>query len=253
MVLRRIYLSLVLLFAPAIAAAELKLCNDHSETVYAAIAFNNGENWLSQGWWTLEAGECDVAISEPLKNKYYYYFAQTQDRVLTSGQYAFCVENEVFDILGGHDSCAFIGYLSEQFEEIDIGDASSHRISISSSRASSSLGDISDLSAVRARLQGSWWSEKLNSAGGSEVFFVESHRLRVAFVEADGSVDHYYDGSYYLDRTCNGQFRDTGAFFIVTEKEHDPCWRVLELSESLLVYRDLARLANTRLIPSEQQ
>ena len=56
---------------PAAAQAELKFCNKTKDQVNVAVGYKVGEDWTSEGWWTIEPGSCKVPVGGVLKNRYY--------------------------------------------------------------------------------------------------------------------------------------------------------------------------------------
>ena len=68
---------LPLLLAPALlaaapASADFRLCNMSENRVSVAIAYTDGANWVSEGWWNLKAGACDNLVRGPLAAEFYY-------------------------------------------------------------------------------------------------------------------------------------------------------------------------------------
>ena len=57
------------------ASAELRLCNKTPVQVGIAIGYRNNEEWVSEGWWNLDAETCQVVVDGPLPSRYYYLYA----------------------------------------------------------------------------------------------------------------------------------------------------------------------------------
>jgi uncharacterized membrane protein len=59
------------------AQAGLKLCNRTSYVLYAAAAYSEGVNAVSQGWTRIIPGACQLAIKEPLRAHGYFVYARS--------------------------------------------------------------------------------------------------------------------------------------------------------------------------------
>jgi len=109
--------------APALA--ELRICNKTSKAVYTAVGYNENGEWISEGWWQLEPGECATPISGKLRKRYYYYYAESTDGEWywssEGNQYLFCASDNAFKIVGDKD-CKGRGYDVYGFREYDVGD-----------------------------------------------------------------------------------------------------------------------------------
>jgi uncharacterized membrane protein len=113
---------------PSAARAELKFCNQTNEQVSVAIGYKAGEEWTSEGWWTIDPGQCKVPVGGVLKNRYYYYYADS-DSNKWDGDFIFCTQDNKFTIQGDKD-CKSRGYSPEGFRELDIGEATSKEIDL---------------------------------------------------------------------------------------------------------------------------
>lgn len=107
------------------ADASLEFCNQANKgKIYVALAYSVGEgNWQSEGWLNLEPGECAIALSGDLRNRYYYYFAETDGDYEWRGDYKFCVSSKKFDFTGADKSCEGANARWEEFHEMDTGNA----------------------------------------------------------------------------------------------------------------------------------
>lgn len=100
--------------------ADLEICNEAGEDVSLAIAYANGDNWISRGWWNIPAGHCQSPLQGNLENRYYYYRATTYGVPLTTGDYMFCTTPDVFTIKGD-SNCEQGGYDQSEFVKLDTG------------------------------------------------------------------------------------------------------------------------------------
>lgn len=104
------------------AKAELKLCNKTPVQVGIAIGYRNHNEWVSEGWWNLEAESCQVLVDGPLPSRYYYLYALDYDEGGAWGGTSFmCTHDKEFTIEGTRD-CVARGYERRGFVEVDTGD-----------------------------------------------------------------------------------------------------------------------------------
>ena len=110
------------LVVPAAAEAGLKFCNKTENKIWVAVAYHSKDksDWVSRGWWTVEAGQCQTAIAESLQGRYYYYYAE-DDTGSWSGDFVFCTTDKKFEIEGA-ENCKTRGYDAEGFREVDVGE-----------------------------------------------------------------------------------------------------------------------------------
>ncbi len=85
------------------AQAGLKLCNRTSYILYAATAYSEGINALSQGWTRIVPGTCQTAIKEPLKAHGYFVYARSSlghsgATRAWGGPQKFCVKDADFQL-----------------------------------------------------------------------------------------------------------------------------------------------------------
>ena len=102
------------------AQADLRLCNEDSESRSFAIAYKADGKWTSEGWWTTKPGTCKTVIKGDLKQRYYYYRATSAGTAVHEGKYRFCVDKKAFTIVGESD-CKSRGFSGELFAGIDTG------------------------------------------------------------------------------------------------------------------------------------
>ncbi len=117
---------------PAPAQAALSFCNRTSVALEAALGYRGEtakkpDDWISEGWWRIEPGQCARVYTEPLTSRFYFYFAHamaqaSKDAPLSvwSGKFTFCTDTKAFRVEGA-DNCVTRGYQSKGFEELDLG------------------------------------------------------------------------------------------------------------------------------------
>lgn len=103
--------------------ASLEICNRREKgTAYVAIAYPRTQNsWNTQGWLTLEHGECRTMLEGDLTNRYYYYFARTDTPYSWKGEHRFCVSDRGFAFTDADKQCKGAYSRWENFRELDTG------------------------------------------------------------------------------------------------------------------------------------
>jgi uncharacterized membrane protein len=127
-----VLLSLAAAFAPWPAWAGMSFCNRTKGPIDAALAYravmeDNTEEWISEGWWRIEPGQCSRVYSAPLEQRFYFYYARAlsangkDDTPMEwSGKHDFCTDKKAFRVQGDN-ACAARKYIATGFREIDIG------------------------------------------------------------------------------------------------------------------------------------
>ncbi len=97
--------------------ADFKICNKTGSKTYVSIGYKENEEWVSEGWWTIQPGECSIPVVGDLKNRYYYIRAES-DTGNWTGDYSFCYINDAFTIRGD-ENCTARGYKTGGYFEVD--------------------------------------------------------------------------------------------------------------------------------------
>ena len=111
--------TLILSFSGA-AHADFRLCNNSSARVSVAIAYNDGQNWVTEGWWNLKTGACETLLRGPLAAQFYYVYAMDERGGEWRGKAYMCTRDREFRI-EGRDNCLVRGFDRTGFLEIDTG------------------------------------------------------------------------------------------------------------------------------------
>lgn len=112
-------------FFAGAAFAGLEVCNQsHSRLVNVAIGYLHHGRKVSEGWWTIERGECKTVIGRPLYGYYYFYAFSRSGKKQWTGNYSFCTLPEAFK-LHNADTCEEGGDMMP-FEEIDARRTANH-------------------------------------------------------------------------------------------------------------------------------
>ena len=103
----------------AAAPTGYSICNDSSGEIYAAIGFQTGKDWTSQGWWKVEAGACARVITQALHYDKIYLFAEgAKNPRLVSGPEKFCIADVEYET-SQKLSCKSTGKTEEGFAVTD--------------------------------------------------------------------------------------------------------------------------------------
>jgi len=101
----------------------LGFCNRAKQgKVFVAIAYPTEENqWKTQGWLSLEEGECGTLIQGTLTNRYYYYLAESDTGHAWKGTHKFCVGETRFVFASADRECQGTAVRWAGFRELDTG------------------------------------------------------------------------------------------------------------------------------------
>jgi uncharacterized membrane protein len=102
----------------------LRVCNKTRALVNLAVGASAGQDFFTEGWWTVTPGSCATPIRGALQGRFIYLYATDIDSVdLLAGKVSMCVETGKFKISGIGD-CWRRGLQAVDFAEIDTLDAS---------------------------------------------------------------------------------------------------------------------------------
>jgi uncharacterized membrane protein len=107
------------LFEPESAIASFSVCNRSTfSDVSVSIGHKEQDKWVSEGWWNLSSGQCEVVYDKDLIEPYFYLYAFGQT-VKVEGQTGFCVNPNTEFRIEGSSNCAERAYESRSFLEIN--------------------------------------------------------------------------------------------------------------------------------------
>jgi uncharacterized membrane protein len=98
--------------------------NKSSYKIFVAFGYWDASQkaWTSEGWWTLEKGDCQIVYKPNLDQEKYYVYAESTDHDYTwAGKYPFCASDDEFTIVGDSE-CKSRGYYAVDFFEVEVGD-----------------------------------------------------------------------------------------------------------------------------------
>ncbi len=107
------------LAAPA-ARADFRMCNLTDRRVSVALAYTDGQAWVSEGWWNLKPTDCDTLLRGALAAQYYYVYAMDERGGEWKGKAFMCTSDREFKIDGRQD-CFVRGFDRTGFFEVDTG------------------------------------------------------------------------------------------------------------------------------------
>src|SRR5271155_3377246 len=102
------------------ARADFRMCNTTNNRVSIALAYTDGQSWVSEGWWNLKPSDCDVLLRGALAAQYYYVYAMDERGGEWRGKAFMCTSDREFKIDGRQD-CFVRGFDRTGFFEVDTG------------------------------------------------------------------------------------------------------------------------------------
>jgi len=104
---------------PGAAAAQFAVCNQSFDVINVAIGLDTGDEFETEGWWTVGPNQCANVIREGLTSRYIYIHAQDVfGQPVLGGTTRMCVSPRRFQIRGIGD-CWARGHVSARFIEVD--------------------------------------------------------------------------------------------------------------------------------------
>jgi uncharacterized membrane protein len=107
------------LAAPA-ALADFRMCNLTASRVSVALAYTDGQAWVSEGWWNLKPTDCNTVLRGALAAQFYYVYAMDERGGEWKGKAFMCTSDREFKIDGRQD-CFVRGFDRTGFFEVDTG------------------------------------------------------------------------------------------------------------------------------------
>lgn len=118
--MKAVFFSLALLGLAHGAEASLKICNPHDSERSVAIGHRDGPDWVSEGWWNIDPGDCATVLGGDLKRRYYHYFENQPGFTGDPASRELCVELSKFSVTG-QDNCQAGVQKTVRFKRIDVG------------------------------------------------------------------------------------------------------------------------------------
>ena len=108
------------IFAVSPARADFRLCNLTANRVSVALAYTDGQNWVSEGWWNLKPQDCDTLLRGALAAQFYYVYAMDERGGEWKGKAFMCTSDREFKV-EGRENCFVRGFDRTGFFEVDTG------------------------------------------------------------------------------------------------------------------------------------
>jgi len=110
---------LAFLGAACDAQASLRVCNRTKALMNIAVGYVSGDDFATEGWWSVTPGACATPIRGDLPGRYVYLYGQDIDGVdVLKGTNSMCVDRRKFKAQGITD-CWRRGLLAVNFAEVD--------------------------------------------------------------------------------------------------------------------------------------
>lgn len=111
------FLFVLFSLCPAAAFADVEFCNSTDAVVSVAIGYKGDADWVSEGWWNVDPGDCRTVLPGNTPKSHYYYRVESGAYTFEHETYMFCTSDDVFTIVGD-TNCESRGYDREGFNEI---------------------------------------------------------------------------------------------------------------------------------------
>ena len=120
----RASIAFVLLAAShAPAAADFRVCNETRSLINLAVGTAAGEDFSTEGWWTVTPGSCATLVRGPLTGRYLYlYGTDINGADVLKGAVTMCIDRGKFKVFG-IENCWRRGLQAVAFAEIDTQDS----------------------------------------------------------------------------------------------------------------------------------
>lgn len=112
---------------PRPAQAAFLFCNQTQSLIEAAFGYRETVEWISEGWWQIQPGQCARVFNRALTQRFYFYYARILNApadgrkpMIWGGKSLFCVDNKAFKV-EGYANCAKKGYTEQGFAQVDVG------------------------------------------------------------------------------------------------------------------------------------
>jgi uncharacterized membrane protein len=109
----------VLLASHASAFADFRVCNKTRSLINLAVGTNAGDEFATEGWWTVTPGSCATLVRGPLTGRYVYLYATDIEGVdVLKGAVSMCIDRGKFKVYGV-ENCWRRGLQAVTFAEVD--------------------------------------------------------------------------------------------------------------------------------------
>ena len=104
------------------AMAQFTVCNESPKLAYVAMGYWDNTQYVTEGWWTIDPGQCVIPYDGVLQYQYYYIYGETEPDKSGSIEYwggdvMLCVNDYNRFMIWGDTNC------ETGFVEVDTGKA----------------------------------------------------------------------------------------------------------------------------------
>jgi uncharacterized membrane protein len=101
------------------AFADFRVCNRTKYLLNIAIGYGAGQEFATEGWWSVTPNSCARPIKDALAGRYVYLYATDVDATdVLAGSVSMCIARRKFKVFGITD-CWRRGLEAVNFAEID--------------------------------------------------------------------------------------------------------------------------------------
>ena len=104
----------------SVVRADFRLCNNTASRLSIALAYTDGQSWVSEGWWNLKPASCETLLRGSLAAQFYYVYGMDESGGEWKGKAFMCTRDREFRIDGRQD-CFVRGFDRTGFFEVDTG------------------------------------------------------------------------------------------------------------------------------------
>jgi uncharacterized membrane protein len=113
----------VFVAAPSSVRADFRVCNKTRSLINLAIGTNAGDDFVTEGWWTVTPGSCATLVRGRLTGRYVYLYATDIDGAdVLKGTVSMCIDRGKFKAYG-IENCWRRGLQAVTFAEVDTLDS----------------------------------------------------------------------------------------------------------------------------------
>jgi len=117
------------------ASAGLFFCNNSGQKIFVAVGWSQNNQWVSKGWFIVNAGQCDSVLLGVLTNRVYYYYAEAEGKSLTWGGNGendagyFCTSSDAFYLDSSSNNCE-----GHNFKRVWVGEEHQYTLTLTERR-----------------------------------------------------------------------------------------------------------------------
>lgn len=110
------------LFCSCVAFSQLEVCNKTDYDFYVAYGYKKGTilfgDWMTKGWFFVESNDCIEVSSNSFKDRNLYWYAESKEGYLITGDYYMCVDPVDAFTIKGQKNCDDRGFVTKGFRYV---------------------------------------------------------------------------------------------------------------------------------------